>query len=300
MLFSHTKPTLLRNEKSQELYLISGSTRRRILHPEVASSVRRRFPGITMKDATAAELAVYEPGAIVPRQWTEEDWIEPPQNKQMMREIIVSTVKGTGVEFGAGSRPLPLPIEAEVHYAEPFQSAEQYARMGYTDSTVKARYKNPIENQHEIKDGSIDFVVAAHVIEHTPNPIRAIVESYRKLRAGGQLVLIVPDKRRTFDKQRDTTPLEHLVLDFEKPDRQRDLEDYLDFFRKAKRGPDTDTRAHDAHAAGIDIHYHVWVPGSFHRMMQHIVGNYAPFKSFEMKPPVNDDTCLEFYMVARK
>jgi SAM-dependent methyltransferase len=293
-------PMLLRNKLNQELYLVSGVTRRRILHPDVASAVREQFPGIAMRDVTPEELATFEPGAHVPRAWTEDEWIEPPQVKQMMREIIVSRVKGTGVEFGAGSRPLPLPIGTTVHYAEPFQSAEQYARMGYTDNTVRARYKNPIEDQYEVEDGSLDFVVAAHVIEHTPNPIRAIVESYRKLRPGGQLVLVVPDKRRTFDKHRDLTTLEHLLLDFEKPDRQRDLENYLDFFRKAKRGPDVEKRAKEAHAAGIDIHYHVWEPGSFHRMMQHIVDHFAPFRSFELKPPVEDEHCLEFYMVARK
>ena len=300
MLFSGDKPKFLRDSQSQELYFISGKIRRRILHPEIVSHLRRAFPGITLKDATASEIAAYHPGALVPRQWPDEDWIEPPANKQMMREIIVSRLKGKGVEFGAGSRPMPLPFDTEVDYAEPFQSSEQYARMHYTDNTVKARYKNPIEDQYEVADESIDFVVAAHVIEHTPNPIRAIVESYRKLRPGGQLVLVVPDRRRTFDRHRDITPIEHLILDFEKPDRERDLDNYLDFFRKVKKGPDPDSQARAAHAAGIDIHYHVWEPGSFSRMMRHIVDNYAPFRSVELKPPVNAEKCLEFYMVARK
>lgn len=300
MLFSSDKPRFLRNKDTHELYLVANGARRRILLPEVATELRQKFPGISLRDAALEELAKFRPGALVPRKWEDEHWIEPPQNKQMMREIIVSRLRGKGIEFGAGSRPMPLPLEAEVDYAEPFQSAEQYARMHYTDNAVLPKYKNPIENQHEIADNSLDFIVAAHVIEHTPNPIRAIVESYRKLRSGGSLVLVVPDKRRTFDKSRDITPLEHLVADFEKPDRARDFENYLDFFVKAKKGPNPEKAAREAHAAGIDIHYHVWVPGSFSRMMTYIVDNHAPFRSVELKPPVNDPACLEFYMVARK
>jgi SAM-dependent methyltransferase len=293
-------PVLLRDAENKHIHFVLNGRRRRIVHPEVVKELRARFPHMPTKDVGADVVAGLAPGALVPRSWTDEDWIEPPQNKQKMREIIVSRLSGKGVEFGAGSRPLPLPVVADVDYAEPFQSSEQYARMGYTDNTVVAKYKNPIENQHEIKDGSLDFLVAAHVIEHTPNPIGAIVESYRKLKPGGNLVLVVPDKRRTFDKKRETTSLEHMMLDFEKPDRARDFENYLDFYRNAKQLPDPEAAARKAHADGMDIHYHVWTPGTFLRMMTHIMEKLAPFRSVEVKPPVADDTCLEFYMVARR
>ncbi len=295
------KPVLIRSRWRGHLYLQMGNRRRRILLPQVAAEMREIFPGIELKTAGKGTIDKLEPGAVVPRQWSDADWIEPPDNKQMMREIIVSRLVGNGVEYGAGSRPMPLPVETEVSYAEPFQSDEQYNRMGYDKNTVVPRYSNPIENQHEIESDSLDFVVAAHVIEHTPNPIGAIVESFRTLRSGGHLVLVVPDKRRTFDKRREDTDLDHLIADYEQPDRQRDLENYLDFFTKAKNlGDAAENEANMALEKGIDIHYHVWTPGSFYQMMRHIRDNYAQFRSFEIKPPVDDETCLEFYMVAEK
>jgi len=264
-------PQLLRDRSNQNLYFIDGTRRRRVVFPEVVDKLKENYGGLNVQDVVSEALHDFEPGAVVPRNWKLEHWIEPPQNKQMMREIITSSLCGKGVEFGAGSRPMPLPVTAEVTYAEPFQSAEQYSRMKYSDNTVIAKLNNPIEDQHQIQSGSQDFVVAAHVIEHTPNPIGAIVESHRCLKPGGKLVLVIPDKRRTFDKRRELTTLDHLVADFEKPDHKRDLENHKD---------------------GIDIHYHVWNPSSFHTMMTHIVKNYANFTSFEVKPPVDDEQFL--------
>jgi len=295
-----SNPQLLRDSSNKHLYFIDGTRRRRVVFPEVVDKLKQNYDGLNVKEVVADDLTGFEPGAVVPREWSVGDWIEPPQNKQMMREIITSSLSGVGIEYGAGSRPMPLPISANVTYAEPFQSPEQYERMSYTDNTVVANLDNPIENQHQIETGSLDFVVAAHVIEHTPNPVGAIVESHRCLKKGGKLVLVIPDKRRTFDKNRELTSLDHLVADYENPDRERDLENYLDFFQNARMAEEPLAEAKKAHGEGIDIHYHVWDPSSFHSMMTHIVDNFADFSSFEIKPPVADDNCLEFYLVATK
>ncbi len=66
-----------------------------------------------------------------------------------------------------------------------------------------------------IGDQSYDFVLSSHMIEHTANPLAALTAWYRVLRPGGALVLLVPDKERTFDNLRATTSIEHLVSDFE-------------------------------------------------------------------------------------
>ncbi len=291
---------LLRDQDNGHLFLLKDGRRRRILTPAVAEEVRARFGLGEARALPTAGLAQFQPGPVVPRSWAEEDWIEPPDNKQAMREIIVSRLRGTGIEFGAGSRPMPLPLDAAVDYAEPFQSAFQYARMNYSDNTVAAKYDCSIEDQSGIADGSLDFIVAAHVIEHTPNPVGAIVECFRTLKPGGQLVLVVPDKRRTFDKHREVTPLDHLIADYETPDRERDYLNYLDFFTLAKKSDEPEKDARAAHRDGIDIHYHVWTPGSFLRMARRIQRDYAPYSSVEMKPPVDDPNCLEFYMVATR
>ncbi len=63
-------------------------------------------------------------------------------------------------------------------------------------------------------DESQDYVVSSHVIEHFPNPIKALMEWDRLVKGGGIIFMIVPHKERTFDKGKDCTSLEHLVEDF--------------------------------------------------------------------------------------
>jgi rhamnosyltransferase len=65
-----------------------------------------------------------------------------------------------------------------------------------------------------LPDGSQDFVISSHVLEHFPNTIKALLEWDRLVRPGGILFMIVPHKERTFDRDRARTPLQHLIEDF--------------------------------------------------------------------------------------
>ena len=65
-----------------------------------------------------------------------------------------------------------------------------------------------------LPDGSQDFVVSSHVLEHFPNPIKALLEWDRLIRPGGIIFMIVPHKERTFDKHKPRTSLRHLIEDF--------------------------------------------------------------------------------------
>lgn len=62
-----------------------------------------------------------------------------------------------------------------------------------------------------LPDSSQDFVISAHVIEHFPDPIKALKEWYRLIRPGGYIFMIVPHKERTFDKGRERTKLQELI-----------------------------------------------------------------------------------------
>jgi SAM-dependent methyltransferase len=61
------------------------------------------------------------------------------------------------------------------------------------------------------KDGTLDYVLSSHVIEHFFDPIRALREWYRVIRPGGYIFIIAPHKDRTFDKPREVTPLKELI-----------------------------------------------------------------------------------------
>ena len=61
------------------------------------------------------------------------------------------------------------------------------------------------------KDESLDYVLSSHVIEHCFDPIKALEEWLRVVKKGGYLFIIVPHKERTFDRNRDITPLDELI-----------------------------------------------------------------------------------------
>ena len=64
---------------------------------------------------------------------------------------------------------------------------------------------------HELPldDDSFDFVLASHVIEHLPDPIAGLEEWLRVARR--YVVLVVPHRDRTFDRDRPLTPVAELV-----------------------------------------------------------------------------------------
>lgn len=62
-----------------------------------------------------------------------------------------------------------------------------------------------------LPDETQDFVISAHVIEHFPDPIKALKEWYRLIRLGGYIFMIVPNKEKTFDKDRPRTTLQELI-----------------------------------------------------------------------------------------
>jgi SAM-dependent methyltransferase len=74
-----------------------------------------------------------------------------------------------------------------------------------------------------IPSNTYDFVLSSHTLEHTANPLRALQEWLRVLKAHGLLVLVLPHKDGTFDHRRPVTPLEHIIEDFERGTTEEDL-----------------------------------------------------------------------------
>jgi SAM-dependent methyltransferase len=61
------------------------------------------------------------------------------------------------------------------------------------------------------KDGTLDYVLSSHVIEHFFDPVKALREWHRVIRPGGYIFIIAPHKDRTFDKPFEVTPLAELI-----------------------------------------------------------------------------------------
>lgn len=78
-------------------------------------------------------------------------------------------------------------------------------------------------NLCNLDTGTYDFVLASHVIEHTANPLKALIEWIRVLKEGGILLMIIPHKEGTFDRWRPVSTLEHLLDDFNRNVGEDDL-----------------------------------------------------------------------------
>lgn len=64
-----------------------------------------------------------------------------------------------------------------------------------------------------IDDGTYDFLLASHILEHVANPLRALGEFHRVLKPNGVMLVLVPNRNQTFDHNRPYTSFAHLAAD---------------------------------------------------------------------------------------
>jgi ubiquinone/menaquinone biosynthesis C-methylase UbiE len=121
---------------------------------------------------------------------------------------------GNGLEIGAAANPLRVFDGAHVLYIDRKTVDELRSNFPELENgLVDVDMIGEGEHLEMIRDNSMDFVIANHVLEHYEDPIMAIKTAVRVLRPGGVLFLAVPDKRYTFDQDRSITSLEHLIRD---------------------------------------------------------------------------------------
>ena len=197
------------------------------------------------------------------------------------REDIGRTLVGDILEIGPGHAPFPTSPGAQVTYAD--RSVEGGRDATWPELAGQPRGPDAdldldldLDGLAVVSDEEFDAVVACHMIEHLANPIAALREFERVLRPGGRLVLVVPDRTRTFDSVREPTPLSHLLDDFER--RVTEVEaDHITEFCKAIYSqppihPDEVREWYDPlllDDARLDlhrrrsIHVHCWTPEEF-------------------------------------
>lgn len=241
--------------------------------------------------------------------WEEQAWKKPPRDSSVvMREISASKLFGKGIEFGAGANPYPIPQDCEVLYADLLTASELekelYPGQECLD-LIMPDLQSDFDSFGGIEDESVDFLVGCHVIEHTKSPISVIEKAYHKLRKGGSLVLVVPDKKKTFDKNRDLTTLEHLIVDHESPNRERDYEHYIDFYKNATAydiaEEDLEKTIEDNFNINYAIHYHVWIYETFTEMINYIQEKVCHWSDIWSQPTLkHPEYDIEFYFVLTK
>ena len=208
-------------------------------------------------------------------------------------------LRGEGLEVGALHLPLRLPRGARVRYVDrlPVEGLrQQYPELRHRD-LVPVDVVDDGEVLASIADASVDFVVANHFIEHTENPIATLVNQLRVLRPGGVLYLAVPDKRHTFDADREVTPLEHVWRDYvDGPawSRAGHFREWVSFVERAGEA-EIEERARALERDGYSIHYHVWTSDAFVELLVRCRAAGLPFELQAL-----DRVQHEFIVVLRK
>lgn len=193
---------------------------------------------------------------------------------------------GIGIEIGAHTSPVPgiHPI-----YVDKFPEFAGTSCLMDCFGTLESL---------PVLDASLDYVVASHVLEHSANPIRALVEIHRVLRSGGIAYLVLPDKNLTWDRRRESTPVDHFFEDFERGTTDCDgthIDDFVynvvwdEFSPHVPADKADESRAilagqyKEAVAQGleINIHFHTFDPDNLRAMIEKVNRHPIP-ASFEI------------------
>jgi len=137
----------------------------------------------------------------------------PPCRTALARRYI----RGSGIEIGALHSPLAVPAGVTVRYVDRMTRAECIRTFPELDPAriVEPDYVTDGFTLEAVDDASQDFVIANHVLEHTPNTLGALAAWHRVLRSKGVLFATVPIVDRTFDRGRSLTPPQHMWEDWQ-------------------------------------------------------------------------------------
>ena len=77
------------------------------------------------------------------------------------------------------------------------------------------QYINDAVDLTGIDSDKYDFLISSNCLEHIANPIKALNEWKRVVKANGYILVIVPNKIANFDHNRPYTTFDHIVNDYE-------------------------------------------------------------------------------------
>jgi SAM-dependent methyltransferase len=216
------------------------------------------------------------------------------------RRLANRYLAGSGLEIGALHRPLPTPARAHVRYVDRMDSValRSHYRELANSQLVEVDVVDDGETLATQPDGSADFIIANHFIEHTEDPLGTLGNHLRVLRPGGILYLAVPDRRHTFDADREPTPLAHLERDHDEgPGWSRAIHQE-EWARLVDRVPpeDVEERVRALEREDYSIHFHAWAPEEFAAVLRHARDERRlPFEIEALQPNHH-----EFIAVLRK
>ncbi len=170
------------------------------------------------------------------------------------------TPTSQGLELGAGEQTI-APV-AQTLFSDAYAThagAKSLAHEFFPAETI------PYPNEH------FDFLLNEHVLEHIPDPIRALREWKRVLKSRGVLFLFLPHPERTFDRYRQVTSLDHLREDFDRGSTSSEDAHWDEWKSQViDRGLAPHYSQYDKQASltGNLIHRHVFVPETTRALLE--------------------------------
>ncbi|MCW0236079.1 MAG: class I SAM-dependent methyltransferase [Ferrovibrio sp.] len=197
---------------------------------------------------------------------------KPVADKRILRAFIARRyLAGSGIEIGALGTPLDLPPNAQAKYVDRMSLDDLYREF---PEMAQRRLQAPdiVDNGEtlaSIPDGSLDFIVANHFLEHCENLLGTLRTHTAKLRKGGRLFYAVPNRDFTFDRHRPTTPFEHLVQDDREGPEKARAAHYLEWATlvNGKQGEEARLHAEKLQRENYSIHYHAWDAAAWFRTL---------------------------------
>jgi SAM-dependent methyltransferase len=201
------------------------------------------------------------------------------------RGRLARELHGRGVEFGPGCHPLPLGrFVTSIYYCDAHDRGAFAALFELPPEEIvgfpeRIDYRLQFDREpfvDLIGRESLDFVIANHLLEHLVDPIRFLGQCYELLAPGGMLFLGLPDKRRSFDRDRRRTTLADLVARNESGVTEASDERILEFVNQVERPhapvglDDPGVRDYLAEQRRKSVHLNVWVPDDFIELFQYL------------------------------
>jgi SAM-dependent methyltransferase len=197
-------------------------------------------------------------------------------------------LRGSGIEIGALHNPLSVAEGLQVKYVDRMRKRELYEHYPELRGhpLVEVDIIDDGETLASIAAESQDFIIANHFLEHCQDPIATLKSFARVLAAGGIVYMAIPDKRFTFDRDRERTPLSHLIEDHASgpaASRGQHFREWVTLV-EPQFGHSYDTEAAVEERVRLlqdqdySIHFHAWTPEDISCLIEHCIdGEGMPF-----------------------
>ena len=194
---------------------------------------------------------------------------------------------GEGVEIGAMHHPLTPHSKMKVKYVDNTSREDNLSRFPQLlgKKLVRPDYIEDGFALTSFPDNSQNFVIANHVLEHSPNPLGVLTNWARVLRPGGSMLLTVPIAEFCFDRGRQETTSGHIREDYLADSQllnQRNFDHYMEWLAISEpavlalhgKQPIMESesqrreRAKEMCQNNEEIHFHTFSVSSFHRFLE--------------------------------